>query len=757
MREVPRYLFSSFPRFLVIVVLLYSFPRSAWERVIDVHARTRSHAERTRSHAERGNEGRMREVPRYLFSSFPRFLVIVVLLGTSCRRVERPRSLPDEPAAAADKPQVVTTAGGFEMVLIPAGGFQMGSPSGEADEAPVHQVHIDAFLLDRYEVTQEQWARLAVQSEWLAADPAHFKGPDRPVEMVSWDIAALYCNVRSRDEGLEPCYDEETGECNFEADGYRLPTEAEWEYACRAGTETDHHFGPDPRWLKQYAWYAENASKKTHPVGQKKPNAWGLFDMHGNVAEWCNDIYAEDYYQTGPAGKPMHGNVAEASNEMRTTYEEDYDQTGPAENPRGPDEGEQYVLRGGAWNCTAGACRSARRVGEDPGFADACFARDAIGFRCVRRAPAAASGFEEEAEEDDEAAENDTDGNGTDESENTGDTEEEMKNDAEKVTRDDLPGNVGFVYHDIYLRHKTTQGHPERPERLKAIVQMLERTGLLSGLVTLGPVAASTEWITAVHTPEYVERVKRSCEGGIRYLDSPDTPISEQSYQVALAAVGGVLSAVDAVMEGKVRSAFCAVRPPGHHALDDQAMGFCLFNNVAIAARYIQKKHELSKVLIVDWDVHHGNGTQAAFYDDPTVFYFSVHQYPFYPGSGSRGEKGTGEGLGFTLNVPLPAGSGDAEYKQVFQESLKPAALQFRPDFVLISAGFDAHRHDLLGGMSVTKEGFAEMTRLVREIADECCGGRIVSMLEGGYELEGLAESTEAHLRALCTTNLKHR
>jgi len=633
----------------------------------------------TRSHAERGNEGR-------IASSLPLCLVIVVLLGTACRRVDRPAVGPEQrgsEASPTDEPEVITTPGGFEMVAIPAGRFQMGSATGEPDEAPVHEVHVDAFLMDRCEVTQQQWARLAVQSEWLAADPSHFKGADRPVEMVSWDHAALYCNVRSRDEGLQPCYDEETGKCNFEADGYRLPTEAEWEYACRAGSQTDYHFGADPRSLEQHAWYAENAAKTTHPVGKKKPNAWGLFDMHGNVAEWCNDLYAEHYYATSPT-----------------------------ENPRGPSEGEQYVLRGGAWNCTAAACRSARRVGEDPGFADACFARDAIGFRCVRSTP----------------------------------KEDPMP----QAAHSNPDRATGFVYGDIYLAHKTSQGHPERPERLEAIVQMLKRTGLDSELVRLEPVEASTEWITAVHTAEYVQRVKRSCEGGIRYLDSTDTPVSKQSYEVALAAVGGVLAAVDAVMEGKVRNAFCAVRPPGHHALADQAMGFCLFNNVAIAARYIQKKHGLAKVLVVDWDVHHGNGTQAAFYDDPTVFYFSVHQYPFYPGSGSRGEKGAGEGLGFTLNAPLPAGTGDAEYVQVFQESLKPAALQFRPDFVLISAGFDAHRHDLLGGMSVTAEGFAEMTRIVRQIADECCDGRIVSMLEGGYELEGLAESTEAHLRALC-------
>jgi acetoin utilization deacetylase AcuC-like enzyme len=225
--------------------------------------------------------------------------------------------------------------------------------------------------------------------------------------------------------------------------------------------------------------------------------------------------------------------------------------------------------------------------------------------------------------------------------------------------------------------------------------------------------------------------------------------MSSETYEVALAAAGGVLAAVDAVMDGKVENAFCAVRPPGHHALKDKAMGFCFFNNVAIAARYVQKKHKLSKVLIVDWDVHHGNGTQAAFYDDPTVLYFSVHQHPFYPGSGTESEKGTGEGLNYTINVPLPSGSGDAEYRKAFEEKLLPAALAFKPDFVLVSAGFDAAEGDRLGGMKVTPEGYAELTHVVREIARKSCHGRVVSLLEGGYDLDALAASVEAHIRVL--------
>jgi acetoin utilization deacetylase AcuC-like enzyme len=308
---------------------------------------------------------------------------------------------------------------------------------------------------------------------------------------------------------------------------------------------------------------------------------------------------------------------------------------------------------------------------------------------------------------------------------------------------------TGFVYSEVYLKHQTGAGHPERPERLTAVTTRLQEKGLLAELVSLPPRPAPLQWITNVHTPAYVERVRKTCQEAPAYLDSMDTPVSRESYDVALQAAGGLLAAADAVMEGKVRNAFCLVRPPGHHALKERAMGFCLFNNVAITARYLQKQHHLTRVLIVDWDVHHGNGTQAAFYDDPTVFYFSVHQSPFYPGSGGAEERGEGKGLGYTLNVPLPAGSGDAQYKRAFEEKLKPAADAFKPDFVLVSAGFDAAQNDSLGRMKVTPAGFAELTRLVKAIARQHCQGRLISVLEGGYALEGLAASVEAHLRAL--------
>lgn len=309
--------------------------------------------------------------------------------------------------------------------------------------------------------------------------------------------------------------------------------------------------------------------------------------------------------------------------------------------------------------------------------------------------------------------------------------------------------NTAFVFDRIYLRHQTGSGHPERPERLTAIVDRFKQTKLIDRLLLIKPTPTTTNWVATIHRPSYIEHVRAVCAAGPGHLDSGDTPVSRDSFEVALAAAGGVQAAIDAVMDGRVRNAFCAIRPPGHHALKDRAMGFCLFNNVAIAARYLQLKYKLTRILIVDWDVHHGNGTQDAFYEDPTVFYFSTHQSPFYPGSGAAEETGAGKGLGFTCNVPLPAGSGDAEYRKAYEEQLKPAAAKFKPDFVLVSAGFDSGQADLLGGMRVTPAGFEELTRIVKGIAEQHCRGRLVSMLEGGYNLETLAASAEAHVREL--------
>ncbi len=307
---------------------------------------------------------------------------------------------------------------------------------------------------------------------------------------------------------------------------------------------------------------------------------------------------------------------------------------------------------------------------------------------------------------------------------------------------------TGLVYHKDYLRHHAGAEHPERPERLESIMSHLVTTGLLEKLVMIEPYHSEIKWIAAIHTRQYIESINQACKQGYHYLDA-DTGISPDSYQTALLAAGGATAAADAVMEKKIDNAFCAVRPPGHHAEKDRAMGFCLFNNVAITAKYLQQKYRVKKVLIIDWDVHHGNGTQNAFYDDPTVFYFSIHQWPHYPGSGLEAEKGIGKGEGFTLNVPLPAGQTNADYIGVFENQLVPAAKSFKPDFILISAGFDAHAQDPLAGMQLTEDGYGQLTQIVVDLANEFCNGRIISLLEGGYHLEMLARSVAAHIEVL--------
>ena len=312
---------------------------------------------------------------------------------------------------------------------------------------------------------------------------------------------------------------------------------------------------------------------------------------------------------------------------------------------------------------------------------------------------------------------------------------------------------TGLVYHPAYLDHDTGPGHPESPQRLRAIMGRLESTGLLTSLVRIEPAPvredAITEWITTIHAKAYVQGLRMRAPREGRVSLDPDTSISPGSLKAACLAVGGALAAADAIMEGRVANAFCALRPPGHHAEADHAMGFCLFNNVAIAARYLQRRHGLERIGIVDWDVHHGNGTQHAFYEDPSVFYFSTHQYPYYPGTGRADERGSGKGEGFTLNVPLPPGTGDVEYLAVFNKVLRPALAGFRPEAVIISAGFDAHRDDPLAGMALTAEGYIALTRVVKGIAAEFSQGRVLSCLEGGYNLEALAASVEGHLRAL--------
>jgi acetoin utilization deacetylase AcuC-like enzyme len=311
---------------------------------------------------------------------------------------------------------------------------------------------------------------------------------------------------------------------------------------------------------------------------------------------------------------------------------------------------------------------------------------------------------------------------------------------------------TGLLFDDVYLGHLAgNTGHPERPERLTAIRGGLEKAGLMTTLYRITPRRVTDTELELVHKPSYVALVRRELSNlqGVRELSTGDTLVSPASLQAAEFAAGGVLNAVDAVMTGKVKNAFAAVRPPGHHATPDRGMGFCIFNNVAIAARYLQKKHGIGRVLIVDWDYHHGNGTQDIFYNDGSVFYFSTHHYGAYPGTGASAETGAGPGAGKILNVPMRPGDGDAEFLQVYETKLVPAARQFKPDFILVSAGFDSMQHDLLGQFNITPQGYAAMTRVVMKLADEFSRGRLVSVLEGGYRLDGLAESVAAHVKTL--------
>ena len=310
-------------------------------------------------------------------------------------------------------------------------------------------------------------------------------------------------------------------------------------------------------------------------------------------------------------------------------------------------------------------------------------------------------------------------------------------------------GKTGLIYDPRYLEHDMGLGHPESPNRLRAIVQQLEQSGTMAQLIRIAPRMAEDEWITKIHTAAYLASLKQHAPASGRVSLDPDTSMSPGSLTAAYLAAGGALAGVDAIMNNEAEHVFCAVRPPGHHAEAGRAMGFCLLNNVAIAARYAQKKHGLSRVLIVDWDVHHGNGTQHSFEDDPSVLFFSTHQFPHYPGTGRESEHGRGAGEGYTINVPMEAGEGDDEYRAVFQKVLVPAADEFKPELVIISAGFDAHKDDPLASMGLTEAGYADLTGIVAGIARRHAQGRILSSLEGGYNLTALAASVDAHVRGL--------
>jgi len=300
---------------------------------------------------------------------------------------------------------------------------------------------------------------------------------------------------------------------------------------------------------------------------------------------------------------------------------------------------------------------------------------------------------------------------------------------------------TGLVYDPVFLDHDAGWGHPERRQRLEEIVARLEQSGLRDELVDIGVRNADHRWLEEVHHSQYPELVRQVCERGMSMLPTGDTNVCPDSYDIALKAAGGTLAACDAILDGTVANAFCAVRPPGHHATHGGGMGFCVFNNVAVAARYLQRHHGLERIAILDWDVHHGNGTQDIFYEDPTVLFCSTHLWPFYPGTGQSTEEGAGDGIGTTVNIPMSFGDGDHDILDAFDRVFREAVVDFDPDFVLVSAGYDAHREDLLGQMTVTDTGFQRLAAIVKELAEECCEGRLLATLEGGYTVGTLARN----------------
>ena len=308
---------------------------------------------------------------------------------------------------------------------------------------------------------------------------------------------------------------------------------------------------------------------------------------------------------------------------------------------------------------------------------------------------------------------------------------------------------TGFISHPQFLKHDT-EPHPENPGRLEAIQTKIESSKIYPHLILPEPRHATDDDLISNHNASHVNHVRNSCHNGLKNLDG-DTVICHDSWDAAIMSVGAGLTAIDQIMSGQLNNAFTAVRPPGHHAEKDRAMGFCLFNNVAIAAKYAIKKYRLNRICIFDWDVHHGNGTQNSFYSNPSVHYSSIHQYPFYPGTGHKEDTGTGDGLGSTLNFPLDAFSGDQIYLDIIENKLAPVMQSFKPDLIIISAGFDAHEDDPLAQMRVSSDCYGKMTAMILKIAEDVCDGRLLSMLEGGYNHQALADSVLQHVNTLAT------
>jgi acetoin utilization deacetylase AcuC-like enzyme len=307
---------------------------------------------------------------------------------------------------------------------------------------------------------------------------------------------------------------------------------------------------------------------------------------------------------------------------------------------------------------------------------------------------------------------------------------------------------TAIVHHPIFREHDTGPGHPETASRYTVVMEALRSSSELD-LVEVKAISAPRGDIQAAHSPQVYKTVEKVVSEGTGYLDS-DTVVSMRSLDAATHAAGAPCQAIDMVMRGEVKNAFVPVRPPGHHATAERSMGFCLFNNVAVAARYAQNHYsEIERVAIIDWDVHHGNGTQGIFYDDPSVFFFSMHQYPWYPGTGTRGERGTGRGLGYTINLPLRAATPANEQRRGFEGAVDDIHSAFVPDLIIISAGFDSHIDDPLGQLLLVDNDFIQMTRVVKQWANEACQGRLISCLEGGYNLNTLGQTVLAHVTEL--------